>query len=161
MFLRNRPAFHSKEKSRGYSVYSYSRIGSIKRALKFIRRWAREALQRSCQVSLVAAAQVSGLVMPVKPVYRAHESYFWQCKGQNRAFSTKINVASGVRLRFSLRLKLSPSNALRTLNKELTRFLWSTFFLVELRKDLLAGCQLSRVHWWFGQAVTRLDLSSL
>ena len=33
MLLRNRPAFHSKEKSRGYSVYSYSRIGSIERAL--------------------------------------------------------------------------------------------------------------------------------
>ena len=34
MLLRNRPAFHSKEKSRGYSVYSYSRIVSIERALK-------------------------------------------------------------------------------------------------------------------------------
>ena len=33
MLLRNRPAFHSKEKSRGYSVYSYSRIGSIERTL--------------------------------------------------------------------------------------------------------------------------------
>ena len=32
MLLRNRPAFHSKEKFRGYSVYSYSRIGSIERA---------------------------------------------------------------------------------------------------------------------------------
>ena len=29
MLLRDHPAFHSKEKSRGYSVYSYSRIGSI------------------------------------------------------------------------------------------------------------------------------------
>ena len=33
MLLRNRPAFHSKEKSKGYSVYSHSRIGSIERAL--------------------------------------------------------------------------------------------------------------------------------
>ena len=33
MLLRNRPAFHSKEKSRGYSVYSYSRIGSIESVL--------------------------------------------------------------------------------------------------------------------------------
>ena len=33
MLLRNRPAFHSKEKSRGYSVYSYSRIGSIENTL--------------------------------------------------------------------------------------------------------------------------------
>ena len=33
VLLRNRPAFHSKEKSRGYSVYSYSRISSIERAL--------------------------------------------------------------------------------------------------------------------------------
>ena len=33
MLLRNRPAFHSKEKCRGYSVYSYSRIGSIERTL--------------------------------------------------------------------------------------------------------------------------------
>lgn len=33
MLLRNRPAFNSKEKFDGYSVYSYSRIGSIERAL--------------------------------------------------------------------------------------------------------------------------------
>ena len=33
MLLRNRPAFHSKEKSRGYSVDSYSRLGSIESAL--------------------------------------------------------------------------------------------------------------------------------
>ena len=33
VLFRNRPAFHSKEKSRGYSVYSYSRIGSIERPL--------------------------------------------------------------------------------------------------------------------------------
>ena len=33
MLLRSRPAFHSKEKSRGYFVYSYSRIGSIESAL--------------------------------------------------------------------------------------------------------------------------------
>ena len=33
MLLRNLPAFHSKEKSRGYSVYSYSRIGSIESVL--------------------------------------------------------------------------------------------------------------------------------
>ena len=33
MLLRNRPASHSKEKSRGYSVYSYSRIGSIESVL--------------------------------------------------------------------------------------------------------------------------------
>ena len=36
MLLRNCPAFHSKEKSRGYSVYSYSRIGSIERALSML-----------------------------------------------------------------------------------------------------------------------------
>ena len=36
MLLRNRPAFHSKEKSRCYSVYSYSRIGSIERALSML-----------------------------------------------------------------------------------------------------------------------------
>ena len=30
---RNGPAFSSKEKSRGYSVYSYSTIGFIERAL--------------------------------------------------------------------------------------------------------------------------------
>ena len=35
MLLRNRPAFNPKENSRGYSVYSYSRIGSIERALKW------------------------------------------------------------------------------------------------------------------------------
>ena len=35
MLWRNRPAFSSKEKSRGYSVHSYSRIGSFERALKF------------------------------------------------------------------------------------------------------------------------------
>ena len=34
MLLGNRPAFHSKEKCRGYSVYSYSRIGSIERTLR-------------------------------------------------------------------------------------------------------------------------------
>ena len=33
MLLRNRPACHSKEKSRGYSVYSYSRVGSIESVL--------------------------------------------------------------------------------------------------------------------------------
>ena len=33
--LRNRPAFNPKEKSRGYSAYSYSRIGSIECALKW------------------------------------------------------------------------------------------------------------------------------
>ena len=32
MLLRNRPAFSFREKSRGYSSYSYSRIGSIERA---------------------------------------------------------------------------------------------------------------------------------
>ena len=33
ILLRNRPAFNCKENSRGYFVYSYSRIGSIERAL--------------------------------------------------------------------------------------------------------------------------------
>ena len=33
--LRNRPAFNPKEKSRSYSVYSYSRVGSIECALKW------------------------------------------------------------------------------------------------------------------------------
>ena len=32
--FRNRPAFNSKEKSRGLSISSYSRIGSIERALE-------------------------------------------------------------------------------------------------------------------------------
>ena len=32
IWLRNRPAFNSKEKFDGYSVYSYSRIGSIELA---------------------------------------------------------------------------------------------------------------------------------
>ena len=36
-------------------------------------------------------------------------------------------------------LKLSPSNGLLILNKDLTRFLQSPFFLDELRKALLAG----------------------
>ena len=36
MLLRNRPAFHSTEKSRGYSVYSYSRIGSVEHALSML-----------------------------------------------------------------------------------------------------------------------------
>ena len=37
-----------------------------------------------------------------------------------------------------LGLNLSVSNGLRILNKDLTRFLLSRFFLVELRKALLA-----------------------
>ena len=37
--LRNRPAFHSKEKSRDYFVYSYYRIGSIERAL-IVAMWS-------------------------------------------------------------------------------------------------------------------------
>ena len=49
VLLRNRPAFHSKEKSRGYSVYSYSRIGSIERALRktdaFV--WAKLILKKN------------------------------------------------------------------------------------------------------------------
>ena len=45
----------------------------------------------------------------------------------------------GVWSRLGLGLKLSPSNGLRILNKELTRFLQSPFFLVELVKALLAG----------------------
>ena len=44
-----------------------------------------------------------------------------------------------VRSRLGLGLKLSPSNGLRILNKDLTRFLQSPFFLVEIRKALLAG----------------------
>ena len=37
--LRNRPAFHSKEKSRDYSVYSYSTIRSIECALN-VAMWS-------------------------------------------------------------------------------------------------------------------------
>ena len=33
ILMRYRPALNSKEKFDGYSVYSYSRIGSIERAL--------------------------------------------------------------------------------------------------------------------------------
>ena len=36
IFLRNRPAFNSKEKFEGHSVYSYSKIGSVERALKVL-----------------------------------------------------------------------------------------------------------------------------
>ena len=34
ILFRNRPSFNSKRKFKGYSVYSYSRIGSIERALE-------------------------------------------------------------------------------------------------------------------------------
>ena len=46
----------------------------------------------------------------------------------------------GVRSRLDQCFYLSPSNGLRILNKDLTRFLQSPFFLVELREALLAGC---------------------
>ena len=36
ILLRNRPEFNSKEKFDGYSVYSYSRIGSIVRVLRIV-----------------------------------------------------------------------------------------------------------------------------
>ena len=35
IFLRNPPAFNSKEKFEGYSIYSYSRIRSIERGLNW------------------------------------------------------------------------------------------------------------------------------
>ena len=49
-------------------------------------------------------------------------------KGQNRAFSTKVNVASPGQPRQSPGLKLSPSNGNRIFNKDLTRFLQSLSF---------------------------------
>ena len=36
LLLRNRPVSISKEKSRGYSVYFYPRIGSMERAFNFV-----------------------------------------------------------------------------------------------------------------------------
>ena len=36
ILLRNPPAFNSKEKFEDYSIYSYSRIGSIKCALDWV-----------------------------------------------------------------------------------------------------------------------------
>ena len=36
ILLRNPPAFNSKEKFEDYSIYSYSRIGSIKRPLNWV-----------------------------------------------------------------------------------------------------------------------------
>ena len=52
--LRNRPAFHSKEKSRDYSVYSYSRIGSIERALN-VAMWSNTSDTFQMNYSIVRA----------------------------------------------------------------------------------------------------------
>ena len=52
--LRNRPAFHSKEKSRDYSVYSYSRIGSIERALN-VAMWSNTSDTFQMNYSMVRA----------------------------------------------------------------------------------------------------------
>ena len=52
--LRNRPAFHSKEKSRDYSVYSYSRIGSIERALD-VAMWSNTSDTFEVNYSIVRA----------------------------------------------------------------------------------------------------------
>ena len=71
--------------------------------------------------------------------FRQHTHHIFD-KGQNRAFSTKVNVAFPVQPRQSLGLKLSPSNGTRIFNKDLTRFLQSPCFLLGLRKALLAGC---------------------
>ena len=46
LLLRNRPVSISKEKSRGYSVYFYPRIGSMERAFNFVSEITWKLLPR-------------------------------------------------------------------------------------------------------------------
>ena len=73
------------------------------------------------------AAQVSGLFAPVKPVWTVHTSHFRQAEGQNRAFSRKINMASGVGSRLSLGLKLSRNNGFTNTQGRLKKFSAESF----------------------------------
>ena len=52
--LRNRPTFRSKEKSRDHSVYSYSRIGSIERAVN-VAMWSNTSDTFEMNYSIVRA----------------------------------------------------------------------------------------------------------
>ena len=82
VLLRNRPAFHSKEKCRGYSVYSYSRIGSIERPLSVDQaKNKKQQLENKKKNATISSTKLPTLFSLYGHVILCHK--FVQCKIEN------------------------------------------------------------------------------